>query len=95
MSREIRNCQFRFECPKIWDLLHETADEKVRHCIECNRMVVLCRTSKQLKRAIIDNFCVAIKVRDSDNETGWLLGEPMKTATTAVSDDLGVTMIKG
>lgn len=74
MTREIRNCQFKFECPKIWDDLEETADERVRHCGECNRMVIFCRTAKQLKRAIVDNYCVAIEVRDSDGVVIQTLG---------------------
>ena len=77
MTNQIRNCQFKFECPKIWDDLAETADERVRHCGECNRMVIFCRTAKQLKRAIVDNYCVAIEVRDSDGEVTQLLGDPV------------------
>jgi hypothetical protein len=87
MTKEIRNCRFKFECPRSWDGLEETADERVRHCNECNRMVVLCRTSRQLKRAIIDNFCVAIEVRDSDNETHHILGEPMLPLERSRTDD--------
>jgi hypothetical protein len=40
-------------------------------------MVIFCRTAKQLKRAIIDNFCIAIEVHDSDGEIIRTLGEPM------------------
>jgi hypothetical protein len=77
MTKEIRNCEFRFKCPRSWDGLEETADERVRHCNECNRMVVLCRTAKQLKRAIIDNFCVAIEIPDSDSEVQHTVGVPV------------------
>jgi len=87
MTKEIRNRQFKFECPKSWGGLEQTADERVRHCNECNRMVVLCRTSRQLKRAIIDNFCVAIEIRDSDKEAYHILGEPMLPLEIQRTDD--------
>lgn len=38
---------------------------------------MLCRTAKQLKRAIIDNFCVAIEVPDSDSEVQHTVGVPV------------------
>ena len=75
MTKEIRNCQFKFECPRSWDSLEETADERVRHCNECNRMVVLCRTSKQLKRALMDDYCVAIEVSGDDEKLSYRVGD--------------------
>ena len=33
---EIRNCEFKFKCPKQWEALELTDREDQRHCHECN-----------------------------------------------------------
>jgi hypothetical protein len=40
----IRNCptQFRFVCPKTWDILALTDTNDVRHCEQCSRDVYFC-----------------------------------------------------
>jgi len=63
MTKEIRNCEFTFKCPKVWDLLAPTPDARIRFCGECQRQVVFCRTATELKRAVIDNECVAVDIR--------------------------------
>lgn len=60
---EIRNCEFRFECPKIWTELQETKNEKIRFCNCCNRSVHYCKTPVELQRAIINNYCVAVEIK--------------------------------
>ncbi len=61
-AKEIRNCEFRFRCPKTWDVLTRTDNFRVRHCKTCDRPVVYCRTPYELRDAIIKNECVAVEV---------------------------------
>lgn len=61
-AKEIRNCEFRFRCPKTWDVLTHTDNPRVRHCKTCDRSVVYCRTPYELRDAIIKNECVAVEV---------------------------------
>ena len=77
MTAEIRNCEFRFKCPKDWDSLLKTHDPKVRHCNECNRRVVYCKKASELQRAIIDNDCVAVEIKQPDDEVRVYVGEVM------------------
>jgi len=65
MDAEIRNCEFKFKCPKLWDELELTDDPNIRTCQECQRRVVFCRTASELKRAITDDECVAVKIPGS------------------------------
>jgi hypothetical protein len=75
MNTEIRNCEFTFKCPKVWDALAPTPDPSIRFCGECQRQVVFCRTATELKRAIIDNECVAVDI-SSPRGPERTLGEP-------------------
>ena len=59
-SDEIRNCEFRFKCPKTWDSLEKTPNAVQRYCGECQRIVIHCRTTTELEWAIVRNLCVAI-----------------------------------
>lgn len=60
MSDEIRNCEFRFKCPKDWDSLEKTPIAAQRYCGECQRIVIHCKTATELEWAIVRNLCVAI-----------------------------------
>lgn len=75
---EIRNCEFRFKCPKLWESLELTGDDSVRFCDQCNRTVHYCKTPLQLHAAIVANQCVAIEIKDSgESESRLMVGEPM------------------
>ena len=56
----IRNCEFRFKCPKDWDALKPTDREDERYCNECNQIVYFCHTEEELMAAIQADRCVAI-----------------------------------
>ncbi len=60
LSDEIRNCEFKFKCPKTWDSLEKTPIAAQRYCGECQRIVIHCRTATELEWAIVRNLCVAI-----------------------------------
>ena len=62
MSDEIRNCDFRFKCPKAWDALEKTPIVTQRYCSECQTIVLHCRTAAELEWAIVRNLCVAVEV---------------------------------
>ncbi len=59
---EIRNCEFKFQCPKTWDSLSLTTVHEVRFCEECKKEVFFCNTAKELKSAIVADRCVAIEI---------------------------------
>jgi len=65
---EIRNCQFRFKCPKAWGALKLTEIEDQRYCTECEQIVYFCKTNKQLMTAIQEDRCVAVRVNDPEED---------------------------
>lgn len=74
---EIRNCEFRFKCPKLWESLDLTGDDAVRSCDKCNRTVHFCKTPLHLQAAIVANQCVAVEIHDSgESESRLMVGEP-------------------
>lgn len=73
---DIRNCWFRFECSKKWHDLTETNNSKVRFCSKCEKTVHLCLTSNELKEAIEQNLCVAVRISSAASEPKERLGDP-------------------
>jgi hypothetical protein len=57
----IRNCRIAFKCDQSWESLNKTSAASVRHCSKCSKDVVRCNNVRQLKKALLDNSCVAIK----------------------------------
>ena len=75
---EIRNYEFRFKCPKLWESLELTGDDSVRFCDQCNRTVHYCKTPLQLHAAIVANQCVAVEIQESvDSESRMMFGDPL------------------
>ena len=70
----VRECVFRFKCPLSWDGLSRTADERVRHCSECDRDVFLTETDKELEANASLGRCVAV-----ESEGRAIVGEAMPT----------------
>ena len=70
---EIRNCEFRVECPKLWTELRETKDVNVRFCNAVECPVHYCRTPAELQRAIIKNYCVAVELQTECRSTPRVL----------------------
>ena len=64
MTNVIRNCEFRFKCPKQWASLEATQNEKERFCSQCQRLVYHCKTPEELQLAINKNRCVAVQLVD-------------------------------
>ena len=78
MTSEIRNCEFRFQCPKTWDALTRTEKPTVRFCDQCQRTVHYCRTKTQLHEAIVKNQCVAVEIQPTpESPKRLLLGDLM------------------
>ena len=70
---EIRNCEFRYECPKLWAELQETENKKIRFCDACDRSVHYCKTPAELHRAIINNYCVAVEIKKEGRASRQIL----------------------
>jgi hypothetical protein len=76
MTAEIRNCEFRFQCPKTWDDLQPTEKSTVRFCDSCQKTVHYCCTQAELHDAIVKNQCVAVEVKETTSRPMQLmLGE--------------------
>ena len=60
----IRNCEFKFKCPKRWDDLESSpsprALDSTRRCNECHQLVWKVDTEEQLANYILHDYCVAI-----------------------------------
>jgi hypothetical protein len=60
----IRNCEFKFKCPKRWEDLETAASPRsidlTRRCNECNQLVWKVDTEEQLAKYILRDYCVAI-----------------------------------
>lgn len=69
---EIRNCEFKFKCPKEWELLSLTEHKDQRFCNECERIVYFCKTGKALMAAIQADQCVAVSIM-GETEVGMPL----------------------
>ena len=63
MDALIRNCAFRYECPRSWEDLQETEEGRVRFCNACESPVYLCETDAELRRHMVSDHCVAIPLR--------------------------------
>ena len=61
----IRGCEFKFKCKKTWDGLEtlENYPKGIRYCSTCMRDVYLVTTDLELKKAVLDNQCVAIPLK--------------------------------
>jgi hypothetical protein len=73
MTSEIRNCEFRFQCPKTWDSLQTTEKLTVRFCPNCQRTVHYCVNKTQLYDAIVKNQCVAVEIKEKPNASVRLM----------------------
>jgi uncharacterized protein (TIGR02996 family) len=61
----IENCEprFAFECPRRWESLQLTGDDKVRFCNACRKPVFHCDTLQEAQGHAWDGECVAIDSR--------------------------------
>ena len=60
----IRNCEFKFKCPKRWDDLEASPSTRsldlTRRCNECHQIVWKADNEEQLAEHILYDRCVAI-----------------------------------
>jgi hypothetical protein len=61
-AMEIINCnwKFKFQCPRHWNGLRETADPNVRTCESCLENVYLCKDEDEVRRRSSQGQCVAL-----------------------------------
>ncbi|QJW98168.1 TIGR02996 domain-containing protein [Frigoriglobus tundricola] len=61
---KIENCDeaFAFKCPKHWENLDATADNSVRHCAGCKKLVYYCRTLPEAQNHARQGHCVAVQL---------------------------------
>ena len=56
------SCEFPPKYPKQWDRIQPTANEGVRHCLECDRGVHRALTEEDFRRRADSGQCVAVRV---------------------------------
>jgi hypothetical protein len=71
---EIRNCEFKFQCPRTWESLALTKVHEVRYCNSCEKEVFFCTTAAELRSAIVADRCVAIEIPRGRRSPDVLLG---------------------
>ncbi len=61
----VENCdlRFRYVCPKRWENLEPTDDNRVRHCDTCDQNVYYCRSVADARGRALGGQCVAIDSR--------------------------------
>jgi hypothetical protein len=52
--------RFAFVCPKTWEQLEPTAQERVRHCGACRERVVRCDTVEEANAAALRAACISV-----------------------------------
>ena len=68
-DQKIRNCRFVYQCSKKWRDLTLMLSEgpNIRFCEECQQCVFLCKTDRQLEKAIRNSRCVAVTFMPSSS----------------------------
>ena len=56
----IKNCEFTFKCPRMWERLDTTDRDDKRYCESCEKPVFLCLDDATLARHVEAGHCVAI-----------------------------------
>ncbi|MGL6076449.1 MAG: TIGR02996 domain-containing protein [Fimbriiglobus sp.] len=85
--------EFRFRCPKKWEQLQSSAEESVRFCGECFKLVYFCSTVEMAMTYAALDECVAVDPRverqpgDLVWETGYIVGLPMRLDSPEPKDD--------
>lgn len=57
----IKNCEFAFKCPRVWERLDATDKEDERHCTSCEKLVYICADDLTLARHVKAGHCVAVE----------------------------------
>ena len=72
----IQNCTWKFQiqCPKRWETLHETEDERVRFCDVCMKEVTKCDSDEEVSQAAAAGKCVSLTVDDGAGNVSTLGG---------------------
>jgi len=68
-NADIRNCKFAFKCKKRWNDLKTISgsDNDIRFCGDCEQKVYRCRTDNQLKTALKENRCIAVRIESKSS----------------------------
>ena len=74
----IRNCEstFRFQCPKLWNELTQTASADVRHCALCDCDVFFCTTDEETIEHAKAGHCIARELPDEQQLPRVYVGKP-------------------
>ncbi len=75
-NRIVVDCAFRFNCPRDWNALATTSNDRVRFCDTCQRDVHYCGNEEEYLSHAAAGHCVAV-LAHSDTEEGVVtIGEP-------------------
>ena len=70
------NCPMDYECPRVWDDLTPTSDEKIRHCGACDKDVTLCTEADEVLELAKQGACIAFYVMRDPIRPRMVIGFP-------------------
>ena len=62
---QIKNCNFTYKCPKIWDYLTKTDNDDIRYCSACNENVYKVTSEEEFLKISSVKKCVYINAGDN------------------------------
>jgi hypothetical protein len=64
----IRNCKFRYKCKEQWQDLDQIdpSTDHIRFCRVCQENVYLCENDQALRKALMNDHCVALVEKMGD-----------------------------
>lgn len=72
------NCPMEYECPKVWDDLTSTPDEKIRHCGACDKDVTFCADEGEVLELAKQGACIAFYTKREKLSPRMVLGFPRR-----------------
>lgn len=66
----VANCNFSFECPRLWASMETTKSDTVRTCRTCERSVHLVDSQADWNAHAMRNDCVAVELPDGQMRLG-------------------------
>ena len=77
-DKKIRNCdfEFKFKCPKKWELLEATDSEDIKLCNQCNQKVYFCSSDEDALFHANQGHCIAIERPTERELLNTVIGEP-------------------
>lgn len=94
MYKKIRNCTWKFKCPRDWEGLASTDNLEVKFCDQCNRNVHFANDDAQFLLHAKLGHCVAKYAVSEDELPAIVMGEPDPNSITPISPAQAAALAK-